>query len=146
MELLPENFDEIWLKAIEDPQNLTRREIINLDRFIWARSITRWRSLYDLYERGLLEESAWQRMIREEAEGIFGNPFGRAYWADIKEWETTLPDDLVSAIDRAVAVGSSNSSAAFIDSLEKRLGIDRKQAPDQPPRVDDAAAGAERQD
>jgi hypothetical protein len=99
IETLPENFDEIMYKSMESPGDLTGPEIISLDKYFWGRQVARWRGLYDLAERGLLEESSWKRAIQEEAPTM-NYPFGREWWIGIKNWETTLPDDFIELVDQ----------------------------------------------
>ncbi len=133
-EILPENFTQVWLKAIDDPQSLSRDEIFAVDIYLYARSVARWRAMYDLAERGLLEDSEWRQRVAEDAPSALAYPFGRAWWEGIKEWgatlrgehiEAPLPDELVDAIDRALAQEPLNGTAEWIDELEKQANIDR---------------------
>jgi hypothetical protein len=78
--VLPQNLYEIRQKSIDDPNNLTHLEYRALDAFLWSITINRWRSLYELAERRLLEEEVWQRAVREDGP-VLAYPFGRAYWA-----------------------------------------------------------------
>ena len=71
---------ELQQKSIDDPSNLTHLEYRALDAFVWSITINRWRSLYELAERRLLEEEVWQRAVREDGPAL-AYPFGRAYWA-----------------------------------------------------------------
>jgi hypothetical protein len=64
--VLPQNLYEIRQKSIDDPSNLTHLEFRALDAFLWSITINRWRGLYELAERGLLEEEVWQRAVRED--------------------------------------------------------------------------------
>ncbi len=143
LEVLPENFNEIWQTAIDNPKNLTRAEIVALDRYLWARSVWRWRNLYDLANRGLLEKSVWQRTIEDDVSVFFAHPFGRAYWADMKSWQTTLPEDLVNFVDQTLEDDEINAMADYIDNIERRLGIDRQPPPEKPAEIDENASRAE---
>ena len=133
-EILPENFTQVWLKAIDDPQSLTRDEIFAVDLYLYARSVARWRAMYDLSERGLLEDSEWQQRVAEDAPSALAYPFGRAWWEGIKRWgatlpnehiESPLPEDLVDAIDRALAQEPLNGTSEWIDELERQAKIGR---------------------
>ena len=57
--MIADNYTETWRKMIEEPENLTMAEYRAIDSHLWAQNISRWRNLYDLYERGLLDSSAW---------------------------------------------------------------------------------------
>ncbi len=119
LETLPENFDEILYKSMETPEDLTGPEIISLDKYFWGRQVARWRGLYDLAQRGLLEESAWKRAIREEA-AIFSYPFGREWWIGIKNWETTLPDDLIALVDQEIDSPANEPQRDYFENLRRR--------------------------
>jgi hypothetical protein len=124
-EILPEDFTDTMFRAVENPQELSRKEIFEVDLFLWSRGISRWRSLYDLAERGLLSHSEWQRAVSEDAASVFAYPFGRAYWDNLKESQSTIPDELIQAIDSVLAESSPNSTTEWLDDLERRLGIER---------------------
>ena len=49
--LLPQNIWEIRQKSIDDPENLTHMEYRAMDGYLWAITVNRWRSLYDLQSR-----------------------------------------------------------------------------------------------
>ena len=54
METMPDNIYEIRLKSLKEPENLTQLEYHVLDGYLWYRTVGRWRGLYDLAERNLL--------------------------------------------------------------------------------------------
>ena len=89
LSVLPENIYEIRQKSMDDPENLSHLEFRALDSFYWTMNVSQWRGLYDLAERGLLERSAWQRIVEEEAPVYLGYPFGRAWWNHTKNISTT---------------------------------------------------------
>ncbi len=78
--VLPQNLYEIRQKSIDDPNNLTHLEYRALDALLWSITINRWRSLYELAERRLMEEEVWQRAVREDGL-VLAYPFGSTYWA-----------------------------------------------------------------
>ena len=108
--LLPENIYEIRQKSLDEPENLTPFEYQVLEVFYWSMGIARWRNLYDLAERGLLDQSAWQRMVREDAGWTLGNPFGRAYWERVKVDVPNLPTQFVELVDASLADAPDNFS------------------------------------
>ena len=123
LSLLPENIYEIRQKSMDDPENLTHLEYRALDSFYWSMNVTQWRSLYDMAERGLVNESAWRRMVQDEAPVYLGYPFGRAWWSLTREEATTVPEELVIAVDEALAVEPSNVSADTFRKVIDRLEL-----------------------
>lgn len=149
-EILPENFTQTWIKAIDDPQTLSRDEVFAVDIYLYARTVARWRAMYVLAERGLVEDSEWQRLVAEDAPSALGYPFGRAWWEEIKEWGTSssdehmeapLSDELVDAIDRALAQRAPNGTSEWIDELERRAQIDRSTTAATSPVVEGIVGG-----
>jgi len=112
--LLPEDVYQIRQKSLDEPENLTLYEYQVLDVFYWSTGVVRWRSLYELSERGLLDDAAWQRMVWEDASWLLANPFGRAYWERIKAI-SGLPGPLVEFVDTTLADSEDN----FIDDSFK---------------------------
>jgi hypothetical protein len=60
-----------------------------------------------MYERGLLENVAWTRVIDEDIEFEFSYPYGRAYWKLVRE-STTFPQEFVEYVDSKLAKGPYN--------------------------------------
>ena len=119
--VLPANIYAIRQKSMDNPESLSHLDFRALDGFYWAITVLQWRGLYDLSERGLLERSAWQRMVQDEAPVYLGYPFGRAWWKGIKDGATSLPDELVSTVDEALADTPRNFSAKSFEDAMKLL-------------------------
>ena len=146
-EVLPEDFTDTWMKSFDNPQALTRQEIFEVDLYMYARTVARWRSMYDLADRELLDDSEWRRLVAEDAPVVLGNPFGRVWWEGIKDWgEGILPDKLVNAIDQAVIEASPNSTSDWYDDLERRIGIDRAVIAPTSSNADDPVDGEGQED
>jgi len=119
--VLPQNLYEIRQKSIDDPSNLTHLEFRALDAFLWSITINRWRSLYELAERGLLEEEVWQRAVLEDGP-VLAYPFGRAYWANVRDSDAVLlPPDFEAAVDAMLADAPDNFSSEVYRSTLDRL-------------------------
>ena len=109
LSLLPDNLYEIRQKSIDNPEALTHLEYRVLDSYYWSQVITRWRGLYDLAERGLVDPDDWRKRIQDEAAIYLGYPFGRAYWERSKQTDNTLPDEFEAAIDEAIGPGTTEN-------------------------------------
>ncbi len=118
--LLPDNIYEIRQKSLDEPDNLTLYDYQVLDGLYWSTGVTRWRSLYDLAERGLVDQSAWKSTVQEDFDWYFANPFGRAWWKRMSKRESTLPTELVEYVN---ALLGDEPDSLMNDSLEevKRL-------------------------
>jgi hypothetical protein len=120
MESMPENIYEIRLKAIREPENLTQLEYHIMDGYLWYRTIERWQSLYDLAERGLLDETSWKQQVHQDAGVMLANPFGRAYWSRMKDIVGTLPSDLKNFVDDVLAdLAPNHANDAYVDVLRR---------------------------
>ena len=126
--MIADNYTETWRKMIEEPENLTMAEYRAIDSHLWAQNISRWRNLYDLYERGLLDSSAWQRVVSEDVEIEFAHPYGRWYWGATRESEETLPRELVEFVDEVLANAPYNYPAQDFNDMKEHMKAIRAQA------------------
>ena len=85
--------------------------------------------LYDLHSRGLLDEDAWKREIRDDLEYELAHPYGRAWWEDIKG-NIYLPRELVEFVDDGLAKAGHNVPLAAFDRILE--SAKKKKEPDQP--------------
>ena len=126
--MIGENYADTWQKMIEEPESLNLAEIRAIESHLWAHDIVRWRSLYDLNSRGLLDEDAWKRGIREDLEYELAHPYGRAWWEDIKD-NIYLPPELVEFVDDGLAKAGHNVPLATFDRILE--SAKKKQEQDQ---------------
>ena len=129
MMMIGENYADTWQKMIEEPENLNLAELRAIESHLWAHDIVRWRSLYDLHSKGLLDEDAWKRMVRDDLEYELAHPYGRAWWEDIKDNVVDLPPELVEFVDDGLAKASHNAPAATFDRILE--SAKKKQEQDQ---------------
>ena len=114
--MIGENYADTWQKMIEEPENLNLAEIRAIESHLWAHDVVRWRSLYDLNSRGLLDEDAWKRMIREDLPYELAHPYGRAWWEEVRDIPD-LPRELVEFIDDGLAKASHNYPLESFDRI-----------------------------
>ena len=126
--MIGENYADTWQKMIEEPENLNLAELRAIDSHLWAHDIVRWRNMYDLHSRGLLDEGAWKRRVREDLEYELAHPYGRAWWAEMREIPD-LPRELVEFIDDGLAKAPHNAPAAILDRILE--GVKKKKEQDQ---------------
>jgi len=114
--MIGENYANTWQKMIEEPENLNLAELRAIESHLWAHDIYRWRNLYDLYKRGLLDEDAWKRLVGDDLEYELAHPYGRAWWKSVKD-STDLPPELVEFIDDGLAKSSHNFPLTTFDRI-----------------------------
>jgi hypothetical protein len=119
--LLPENIYEIRQKSLDEPENLTLYDYQVLDGLYWATGVTRWRSLYELAERGLLDQSEWKRSVQEDFDWYLANPFGRAWWARMSKKESTLPTELVEYVNVLLADLPDSYMEDALEDVKNRI-------------------------
>jgi hypothetical protein len=121
--MIGENYADTWQKMLEEPESLNLAELRAIESHFWAHNIVRWRNLYELHSRGLLDEDAWKRIIREDLEYEFAHPYGRAWWEDIKD-NIDLPRELVEFVDDGLAKAPHNAPVAnfnrILESAKKK--------------------------
>ena len=111
-----ENFASVLAKSIENPQELTSAEIIELDGYLFTYldQLLRDRLLYDL---GVFDDPP-EDLVRGSIKDYFGNEFARAWWAEAKsKW----PADVVELIDREMETVSVNQDMEQIERIRRRL-------------------------
>jgi hypothetical protein len=128
--MIGENYADTWQKMLEEPENLNLAELRAIESHFWAHDIVRWRNLYELHSRGLLDEDAWKRIIREDLEYEFAHPYGRAWWEDIKD-NIDLPRELVEFVDDGLAKAPHNAPVAafnrILERVEKKKELDQSE-------------------
>jgi hypothetical protein len=126
--MIGENYAETWQKMIEEPEKLNLAEFRAIESHLWAHDIVRWRNLYDLYSKGLLDEATWKRLVREDLEYELAHPYGRAWWEEIRDIPD-LPRELVEFIDDGLAKAPHNAPAAtfhrILESAKKKKELEQ---------------------
>ena len=129
--MIGENYADTWQKMIEEPENLNLAELRAIESHLWAHDIVRWRHLYDMHSRGLLDEDAWKRMVSDDLAYELAHPYGRAWLEYIRD-NTDLPPELVEFIDDGLAKAGHNHPAATFDrileSAKKKIELEQAES------------------
>ena len=131
MMMIGENYADTWQKMLEEPENLNLAEIRAIDSNLWAHDVVRWRNLYDLNSRGLLDEDAWKRMVSGDLEFELAHPYGRAWWEDTRD-NFDLPRELVEFVDDGLAKASHNHPVAAFDRILESAKKKKEQDQSEP--------------
>jgi len=111
-----DNFASVLAKSIDDPQELTSAEIIELDGYLYTYldQLLRDRQLHELGVFDVPSEDLIQMSIMD----YFGNEFARAWWAETKsQW----PPDIIDLVDREMETVSVNQDLEKIERIRRRL-------------------------
>ena len=126
--MIGENYADTWQKMVKEPEKLNLAELRAIESHLWAHDIVRWRHLYDMHKRGLLDEDAWKRMVSDDLAYELAHPYGRAWWEYIRD-NTDLPPELVEFIDDGLAKAGHNHPAATFDrileSAKKKIELEQ---------------------
>ena len=111
-----ESFASTLAKSIENPQELTAAEILELDGYLFTYidQIIRGRDLYNL---GIFDRPL-ELLVRGSLPDFFGNKFARAWWAETKG---KFGQDIVEIIDRVMETISVNQDIEYIEQIKARL-------------------------
>jgi len=133
--MIGENYADTWQKMIEEPENLNLAEQRAIESHLWAHDVVRWRHLYELHTKGLLDEDAWKRIIREDLEYELAHPYGRAWWEAIKDSTglIKLPRELVEFVDDGLAKAPHNAPLAtynrILERAKKKIELEQVELP-----------------
>jgi hypothetical protein len=93
---------EVWAKSISDPRSLNLAEQRVIEALLWS-FVEQLRSTRLLGQLGLIEDAEWRARVNSDAAFYLGNEYGRAWWANFSDDNTSLPSDLVMEIDSHLA-------------------------------------------
>ncbi|MBT8039133.1 MAG: hypothetical protein HKO85_05615 [Xanthomonadales bacterium] len=93
---------EVWAKSISDPRSLNLAEQRVIEALLWS-FVEQLRSTRLLGQLGLIEDAEWRARVNSDAAFYLGNEYGRAWWANFSDGNTSLPADLVMEIDSHLA-------------------------------------------
>ena len=97
-QVIGENGADVWAKSITDAKNLSLTEQRVMEALLWSFT-EQLRATRMLAELGLLEDEEWRIRVNAESAFFLANEYGAAWWVNYSEGNTSLPDDLVAAIN-----------------------------------------------
>jgi hypothetical protein len=112
-------FAAAWAKAIENPEELTTAEMIQLSGQLWA-FIDHLNSIRRMWELGVFEEPlpTLETVIAGNVDVFFGNAFAQAWWAEY-ERESTSP--LTALMAPEIAKISVTHDRDFYQEIRSRI-------------------------
>lgn len=111
---------EVWAKSIAEPQNLSLAEQRVMEALLWS-FVEQLRSTRLLAELGLLEDSDWRARVNSDTGYYLANAYGRAWWANFRDGNTSLTPDLIQAIDDRLAAAAPNQTLEYTQSVMNKL-------------------------
>lgn len=115
-----ENFSEVLVKSIYHPDELTPSEILELDAY-YIGVMDQLQSAQANWHAGI-RRTHWQNAVDFVALYRFENEFARSWWSLKKERYSRTGSDgeqLVAALDAAIAASDSDGQKRLIDALRK---------------------------
>ncbi len=120
-----EQYADVWEKHLTEPENLSLSEMRVLEAGLLA-PLSRWKTKYALFERGLLKSSDWKDAVRTDTTFLFASDYDWAYWQVIKIGGT-YPQELVNYIDARLAEAPDRTPASFYQRVQAVLAEKRDQ-------------------
>ena len=107
-----ENAAKVWAKSLTDPRNLTLEEQRIMEALLWSYA-EQLRATRMLAELGLLEDEEWRFRVRNDTSFFFANRYGTAWWKEFSDEGTTLPQDLIDAVNARLSETSPDSTLEY---------------------------------
>jgi hypothetical protein len=118
-----EAFAEVLAKAIEQPEQLTLAEMVELDGYLYSYFDLLWRR-EQLHSFGIGDDLETE--IRGNIRDYFGNPFAHAWWEETK---FKYGPEFVATFERVLSEISPEQDAQFFGRIEERLADGRGAPP-----------------
>jgi hypothetical protein len=106
------SFAIVYAKSIEQPEELTLAEKVQLDGYYWT-AMDQLDLAQDLVESGLFE-SPYEEIVRSNVRYIFTTPYARAWWASYKELSDPIT---ISIVDDELSRFPAETAQTFFDSI-----------------------------
>ena len=111
-----ENGAEVWANSISDAKNLSLPEQRIMEALLWS-FVEQLRSTRLLAELGLLEEEEWRLRVKSESAFFLANEYGRAWWTNYSSGNSSLPDDLILAVNSRLSEADTNFTADYAKTI-----------------------------
>lgn len=89
---------QVWAKSLIDAKNMSLAEQRIMEALLWS-FVEQLRSTRLLAELGLLEDAEWRLRVKAETAFYLGNDYGKAWWDNYSDGNTSMPHDLSVAIN-----------------------------------------------
>ena len=107
---------EVWAKSISDPAKLSLSEQRIMEALLWS-FVEQLRATRLLAELGLIEDEEWRLRVKSDAAFYLANEYGRAWWANYSDGNTSLQSDLNSEINLRLSQVDTNFTANYAKSI-----------------------------
>ncbi|NND82828.1 MAG: hypothetical protein HKN50_10410 [Gammaproteobacteria bacterium] len=113
-------FATIYAKMLEQPEQLTRTEMIQVNAFLTLVTDLMARECY-LAQRGVYVECDY--LMRDSIRRYFGNAYAQNWW---RVADTRPNVELPEWVDEEISNASSDAELRRLDSIRQELGKDKK--------------------
>ena len=112
----------VWAKSLTEPRNLNLEEQRIMEALLWSYT-EQLRSTRLLAELGLLNDEEWRVRVRNESGFLFGNRYGTAWWKNYSDAGSSLPRDLIDAVNARLAATSPDNTLDYIGGTFEYLDL-----------------------
>jgi hypothetical protein len=105
-----------YVKAINDPESLSDEEMFKLGSWLTA-AMSTYGQLFLMHQEGRVSDD-YQSELADDVEFYFGNNFGRAWYAENKDW--MLPE-MVEVIDEQLNNNPALDSRDYWSRIREQL-------------------------
>ncbi len=107
---------EVWAKSISEPGKLSLSEQRIMEALLWS-FVEQLRATRLLAELGLIEDEEWRLRVQSDTAFYLANEYGRAWWANYSDGNTSLQSDLNSEINSRLSQVDTNFTAIYAKSI-----------------------------
>jgi hypothetical protein len=119
-QVIGENAAVVWAKSITDAKSMSLAEQRIMEAILWS-FVEQLRGTRMLAELGLLEDADWRARVNSDAAFYLDNEYGMAWWANFSNENTSLPDDLIAAINARLAASYGEYTLDYTKSIMELL-------------------------
>ena len=112
----------VWAKSLTEPRNLNLEEQRIMEALLWSYA-EQLRSTRQLAELGLLDDDEWRLRVNTESGFFFGNRYGRAWWKNYSDAGSSLPQDLIDAVNERLSTVSPDRTLDHMDGTLEYLDL-----------------------
>jgi hypothetical protein len=116
--MLGENPTAVWEKAMQDPAGLSLEEQRIMDSYFWS-YMESWRTLYRLYEQGLVSKEEWSSRVAYDSTYVFDNAYGRGWLRTFNADD--YGNELIERVRAEVLNSSEGHTQAYLERIQRAV-------------------------
>jgi hypothetical protein len=121
--MLGENPSAVWEKAMQDPAGLSLEEQRIIEAYFWS-YLESWRTLFRLYQEGLVSKHEWSSRVAYDSSYVFGNAYGRAFLRNFNpagDYGKDYGKELIELVRAEVLNSSEGHTKAYFQRIQRAV-------------------------